>query len=101
MKKNKFLACLLTGAMAVSLAACGSGSKSSADAQPTDASQAEATETETAGEEKPKVDASIDFEDEKFDFMQPYSGGADASDIELSIQDFEGSKALQVKKGGN
>lgn len=97
MKRQKFLACLLAGAMVLSMAACGD---KPVDNTPDDTSTTPSTEESTpAPEETDPVDeaASIDFEDGNMAFVAPYTQPADAADVELSIVDFNGSKALQVK----
>ncbi|MBD5511731.1 MAG: hypothetical protein HDR08_10820 [Lachnospiraceae bacterium] len=97
MKRQKFLACLLAGAMVLSMAACGDNS---ADETPDTGSVAPTTEDSTpAPEDTTPVDeaASIDFEDGNMAFAAVYTTPADAADVELSVVDFNGSKALQVK----
>ncbi|MCM1307318.1 MAG: hypothetical protein NC223_01825 [Butyrivibrio sp.] len=108
MRKTKLLACLIAGALAVSLTACGNSSSSSSSKN--DATKAETQagtnapeeNTTAGGEEKPeKYEASIDFEDGKFAFVESYLKPADASEVELSVADFNGSKALKItNKGG-
>ncbi|MBD5535463.1 MAG: hypothetical protein HDQ99_07400 [Lachnospiraceae bacterium] len=97
MKRQKFLACLLAGAMVLSMAACGD---QNVDDTPDTSSAAPTTEDSTpAPEDTTPVDeaASIDFEDGNMAFAAVYTQPADAADAELSIVDFNGSKALQVK----
>ncbi len=97
MKRQKFLACLMAGAMALSMAACGD---KPAENTPTDTSTTPSTEESTpAPDVTAPTDeaASIDFEDGNMAFVAPYTQPADAADVELSIVDFNGSKALQVK----
>lgn len=106
MKKTKLLACLIAGALAVSLTACGNSSSSSSS----DGTKAETQagtnapeESTTAGDTQTpeEVEASLDFEDGKFAFIAQYLKPADASEVELSVADFNGSKALQItNKGG-
>jgi len=97
--KRKILACLCAGAMILSMAACGN----SDDLEPAsvELSQAESTAAE---ESKPEdvvqpetVEVSVDFEDGNYDFAKVYlvPGNADAS--QLSLVDYNGSKALQIK----
>ena len=100
MRKNKLFACLLAGAMAASLAACGSSSSSANTPASDSAQQTNANQEETKGNEAPAVDASIDFEDGNFGFVQTYMGGGNASELEISVDDFSGSKALKVKNAG-
>ena len=87
--KKKFLACFLAGTMALSMVACGEK-----PADNTDASVEESTVTPTPEVE---VTPSIDFEDGSISFVAPYMQPADAAEVELSVVDFNGSKALQVK----
>lgn len=97
MKRQKFLACLMAGAMVLSMAACGD---KPAENTPTDTSTTPSTEESTpAPDVTAPTDeaASIDFEDGNMAFVAPYTQPADAADVELSIVDFNGSKALQVK----
>lgn len=105
MRKTKLLACLIAGALAVSLTACGNSSSSSSGdgtKAETQAGTKAPEESTTAGDaQTEKVEASLDFEDGKFAFIAPYLKPADASEVELSVADFNGSKALQItNKGG-
>lgn len=106
MRKTKLLACLIAGALAVSLTACGNSSSSSSTKDATKAETQAGTkapeESTTGAAQTPeKVEASIDFEDGKFAFITPYLKAADASEVELAVADFNGSKALQItNKGG-
>ena len=98
MKRQKFLACLMAGAMVLSMAACGD---KPAENTPTDTSTTPSTEESTpAPDVTAPTDeaASIDFEDGNMAFVAPYTQPADAADVELSIVDFNGSKALQVDR---
>ncbi|MDE5680012.1 MAG: hypothetical protein K2I01_06225, partial [Lachnospiraceae bacterium] len=97
LKRQKFLACLLAGAMVLSMAACGD---KPADDTPDTGSAAPTTDESTPapdGTEPTAEDASIDFEDGNLAFVAAYTQPADAAEVELSIVDFNGSKALQVK----
>ena len=79
------------------MAACGD---KPAENTPTDTSTTPSTEESTpAPDVTAPTDeaASIDFEDGNMAFVAPYTQPADAADVELSIVDFNGSKALQVK----
>ena len=62
----------MTGAMAASMAMC-------------------------AQAEEAAPGASIDFEDGNMGFVAAYTQPADAAEVELSVVDYNGSKALQVK----
>ncbi len=83
--------------MVLSMAACGNETTSTPD--PTAAPQAtEAPKPTAEPAPEPVVeDASIDFEDGNMGFIAPYMQMADAAEVELSIVDYNGSKALQVK----
>ncbi len=101
MKSKKILSLLMAGSMVLSLAACG-GEETSTTPTPTEAPKAteapEATEAPAATDAPAVVEeASIDFEDGNMGFMAPYMQMADAAEIELSVVDYNGSKALQVK----
>ena len=102
--KKKFLACFLAGTMALAMAACGDDSQQASDSTPSeDVSQSSESESESPSASEPEVqepaaeDASIDFEDGNMGFVSVYSQPADAAGIEMSIVDFAGSKALEVK----
>ena len=108
MKKRKLATIALASAMMVtSFAACGNsetsttaGAAATTQAGATEAPSTEAQkDTEAPTTEKPVEEAvtpSVDFEDGKFAFVKVNSekGGADKS--ELSVGDFNGSKALKV-----
>ncbi len=111
MKRKKLLACLMAGSMVLSMAACGDDT-SSTSATPTDAPDtteasadpteapadgADATTDADASTGAVAEDASIDFEDGNMGFIAPYMQMADAADLDISVVDYNGSKALQVK----
>ncbi len=104
MKKQKFLACLLAGAMVLGMAGCSSETSSNETATPTAAPTAAATATPVPTQESvatptpaPVVEeASIDFEDGNMGFTAVYTMPANSGNAELSIADFNGSKALKV-----
>ncbi len=110
MRKTRLLACLIAGALAVSLTACGSSSSSSKPEQTKAETQAgtqdetkdkpEETTADDPGKDPVDVEASIDFEDGKFAFAAAYMVPADCSEVELSVADFNGSKALQITNNG-
>ncbi|MCR4609563.1 MAG: hypothetical protein K5750_07725 [Eubacterium sp.] len=106
--KSRAASVLLASAMALSLTSCGKDDDKKDDTTAkseevtTEATSGDDTTTEATTEEPQKVLASVDFEDDKFDFVAVSSGsGRDKS--ELSIADFAGSKALKVTntEGGN
>lgn len=101
--KKKLFTCLVAGTMAVSLAACGGGTSGSVP----ESSELEPAPVPSSSEEpayvaptpvalERKSDLSIDFEDGNFAFVEPYTQKANAADITLSVEDYEGSKALKV-----
>ncbi|MCM1047075.1 MAG: hypothetical protein NC433_01455 [Clostridiales bacterium] len=106
MKTKKLLACLMAGAMVLSLTACGNDSGTTPEQTETE----NVTETQTPEETQPEaptesteaetpavVEASVDFEDGNCGFAAAYMQPGNAAEIELSVADFNGSKALQVK----
>ncbi|MCD7709079.1 MAG: hypothetical protein LUI02_04310, partial [Clostridiales bacterium] len=105
MKAKKIMAILLGATMVVGLAACGSSTDESGNANTEEASTP-ATEVEQEEEEPAAVedigDVSIDFEDGSYSFV-----GTDktvtsaASDLTISVADFNGSKALKVEGTGS
>ena len=101
MRRNKLLACLMAGTMAVSITACSGNTNSNATTAPTSSEAVTTTQeaTQETQTEAPQVkcDASVDFEDGQMGFVQAYSAPANAADVELSVQDFDGSKALAIK----
>ena len=94
MKTKKFFACLLAGTMVLSLAACGNDTETGSDST---VSTVTGTVSESTTSVPENVEASIDFEDGNMGFVAPYLLPADAAEVELSLVDFGGSKALQVK----
>ncbi len=102
LKTKKILALLLAGTMTLSMAACGDkDQEATKPAEGTKQESKQETKQETGekpSEEKPVAgEASIDFEDGNIGFLAPYTMPANADSCELSIVDYNGSKALQVK----
>lgn len=102
MRKQKLLAVVLSAAMVLSLAACGSGEGgASVTATPTpggDNPPVTATPTPVAEVSAPK-EVSINFEDGNFSFTKVYTKPANAdAATNVTVADFNGSKALQVAK---
>lgn len=106
MKMKKLTACLLAGAMVFSLTACGGEAETpaaedtapaqeSVEEENTESTESESTESEST--DAAATEASIDFEDGSMSFVSPYLKPANAAEVELSVVDFAGSKALQVK----
>ncbi|MGN0384952.1 MAG: hypothetical protein ACI4EX_03630 [Lachnospiraceae bacterium] len=87
--KKKILACLLAGTMALSMVACGE--------KPAENTDVSVEQSNTEPTPEVEVTPSIDFEDGSISFIAPYMKPADAAEVELSVVDFNGSKALQVK----
>jgi len=92
LKAKKIMALLLSAMMVFSLVGCGS---TKAETATTEATTDTAATTETVA-----APASIDFEDGLFGFvsMDQTAGNADAS--VLSVEDYNGSKALKVTTQG-
>lgn len=101
LKKKKFLSIIMTIIMIISLSACKSKD------EPTDApatvapTQAEATPTEApvVEKEEPVIvteGQGVTFEDGKYDFIMLNTAPGNADKSEISIVDFNGSKALKV-----
>lgn len=103
MKGKKFLMGLLAGACMLSLASCGDKEKTVTTSEDSTAENAQKEETQPAkdaAEEKQDSgaeEASIDFEDGNMTFLSLYTQAPNADNSELSIVDFNGSKALAVK----
>ncbi len=103
MRKNKLVALALVAAMAITASAC-TGTSSSSSASSSQSSQAEASSSESSKDleeetttEAPapvEVEGDLDFEDGNYAFAKVISG-ADKS--ELSVVDYNGSKALYAK----
>ena len=100
MRRNKLLACLMAGTMAVSLTACSGNASSDTTTAPSTTEAVTTTEAateQTTTEPSVTSNASIDFEDGQMGFVEVYSAPANAADVELNVVDFGGSKALEVK----
>ena len=84
MRRNKLLACLMAGTMAVSITACSGNTNSNATTAPTSGEAVTTTQeaTQETQTEAPQVksDASVDFEDGQMGFVQAYSAPANAAD---------------------
>ncbi len=89
--------------MAVSLTACSNNagtnneSKTPSASESTQESSQETTPQETTQTPEVKSEASVDFEDGQMGFVEVYSAPANAADIEMSVVDYNGSKALEIK----
>ncbi len=104
MKGKKFLASVLTGTMVLSLTACGGAEQTTTTDDATvkenveqKAEVKEEVKEEVKTEVAEKLPASIDFEDGNMGFVSLYTQPANADNSELSIVDYNGSKALYVK----
>ena len=110
MKAKKLMALLLTAAMAISMVGCGGtdAEDTTGDGATTpEATEAPADDTDADSADAGSADAavpgevSIDFEDGVFGFVgmdMTIAGNADAS--VLSVEDYNGSKALKVVPQG-
>ena len=112
MKKTKIFAVVMAAVMTLSMVACGEKQTSNEVTPTTEPTTAPATPT-TAPTEAPAVDpepttapvvetpavvkdASITFEDGNMGFIDVYSSHARSAKCELSLVDFNGSKAVKV-----
>ncbi len=103
MKKTKIFAVVMAAVMTLSMVAC--GEQTSNDVTPTTAPTATTAPTQAPVTEPTKAPApsnvtidgaSITFEDGNMGFVAPYTQHATSADLELSIVDYNGSKALKV-----
>ena len=102
MKKTKFFAVVMAAVMTLSMVAC--GEQTGNDATPTTApttapTEAPADPTATpvpAPQNVTIADASITFEDGNMGFVDAYMQHARSANLELSLADFNGSKAVKV-----
>ena len=101
-KKTKLFAVVMAAVMTLSMVAC--GEQTGNDVTPTTAPTATTAPTEAPAEPTTApvpqnvtiADASITFEDGNYAFMDAYMEHARSANLELSIADFNGSKALKV-----
>ncbi|MBP3610427.1 MAG: hypothetical protein J6J42_08845 [Lachnospiraceae bacterium] len=113
MKKQKLFAVAMAAAMTLSMAACGGETQTNnettstpaptattaptATPVPTQAPVADPTATPVPEPQNVTIEgASVNFEDGNMGFVAAYMQHATSADVELSIVDFNGSKALQV-----
>ena len=104
MKKQRIFAVVMAAVMALSMVAC--GEKQDNTPTPTTAPTATTAPTEApadptatpvpAPQNVTIADASITFEDGNMGFADAYMQHARSANLELSIADFNGSKALKV-----
>jgi hypothetical protein len=98
--KRKVLSWLCITALALSMTACAGGADVPA-AEVTESVPAPAPapepEPEPAPAEPEVTEVSVDFEDGNYAFALPYLVPADAGNVEVSVADFGGSKALAAK----
>ena len=102
MKKTKLFAVVMAAVMTLSMVAC--GEQTSNDVTPTTAPTATTAPTEAPAEPtkapEPQnvtiADASITFEDGNMGFVDAYMQHARSANLELSLADFNGSKAVKV-----
>ncbi len=102
MKKTKFFAVVMAAVMTLSMVACGeqTGNDVTPTTAPTTApTEAPADPTATpvpAPQNVTIAGASVTFEDGNMGFVAPYMQHATSANLELSIVDYNGSKALKV-----
>ena len=101
MKKQRIFAVVMAAVMTLSLVACGekqTGNDVTTTTAPTTApTEAPAQPTEAPAPQNVTIaDASITFEDGNMGFVDAYMSHARSSEVELSLVDFNGSKALKV-----
>ena len=102
MKKTKFFAVVMAAVMTLSMVAC--GEQTSNDITPTTApttapteAPADPTATPVPAPKNVTIEgASVTFEDGNMGFVAPYMQHATSANLELSIVDYNGSKALKV-----
>ena len=103
MKKRKIFAVVMAAVMTLSMVACGE-KQTSNDVTPTTAPTTAPTEapadptptTAPAPQNVTIADASITFEDGNMGFIDVYSSHARSAKCELSLVDYNGSKAVKV-----
>lgn len=96
MKKRAFLS-FLAGVFVLAATACGSVEE---EKQPLGAPVATNTEALKAIQEREKVqekEASVDFEDGSISFVRLYTREANSDNSELSVVEYNGSKALYIQ----
>ena len=104
MKKQRIFAVVMAAVMTLSMVAC--GEKTGNDVTPTPAPTATTAPTEAPADPTATpvpvpqnvtiADASITFEDGNMGFADAYMQHARSANLELSIADFNGSKALKA-----
>ena len=109
MKKTKIFAVVMAAVMTLSMVACGE-KQTSNDVTPTTAPTATTAPTEAPADPTPTAvpepknvtieNASITFEDGNMGFVAAYMQHATSAQIEMSIVDYNGSKALKVVNVG-
>jgi hypothetical protein len=103
LKAKKLFALLLCAIMVLSIVGCKKADDVKETDSPTGVTDEDDTKTDDKKDDKkdtaPVVEvkeASIDFEDGLYDFVALYTAPVNADAAELSITDFNGSKALKV-----
>ena len=104
MKKQRIFAVVMAAVMTLSLVACGE-KQTGNDVTPTTAPTTAPTQAPVVDPEPTQApapgnvtiaDASITFEDGNYAFVAPYMKHVTSAEIELSVADYNGSKALKV-----
>lgn len=101
MLKKKLLAGVLTVAMVLSMAACGDKTSDKKDSTKQEETKQEENKVLVESQNKDVEEGfMVSFEDEKMDFVSVNTASGTADSCELSIVDFNGSKALKVTTSG-
>ena len=103
-KRNKYLAVLMSGVMALSAVACGSKTETTDTSAGTTQTAETTADTQQTGDtaggtvaaEPEVVEASVDFEDGNFAFARVCLTKGNPDNSELSVDTFGGSKALHI-----
>ena len=99
MKKRKLLAGILTVTMVLSLAACGGKDSSDKKGDEGEKKEENVVRVESANKDV-EEGYMVSFEDDKFDFVSVNAASGTADSCDLSIEGFNGNKALKVTVSG-
>ena len=98
MRKARLFAVVMAAVMTLSLAACGGQQEEAKPSVTPEPTKTEATPIPTP---EPAKEASIDFEDGNYGFVMMSTKKRKADDSNLSIANYNGSKALYVERVEN
>ncbi len=98
MRKARLFAVVMAAVMTLSLAACGGQQEEAKPSVTPEPTKTEATPIPTP---EPTKEASIDFEDGNYGFVMMSTKKRKADDSNLSIANYNGSKALYVERVEN